>query len=408
MKFLKQGIQSDEAVVSEFVERGVEAIFPSKEELKKRLLSGKKLRIYLGVDPTGPTLHLGHMIPALKLRALQEMGHEVIFLMGDFTAMIGDPTDKSAARKKLSRKEVLANLKLYKKQASKVLSFSGRNKAQIRFNSKWLSRMTFTDVLELASFMTVDQMRKRDMFKKREEEGRPTYLHEFLYPLMQGYDSVAMDVDAEVGGNDQTFNMLTGRDLMSDIQKKNKIVIATKLLIDSSGKKMGKTEGNMVALSDSPRDMFGKVMSWPDTLIIPAFELCTTVPTKEVSSIQASLERGDNPRDAKLKLAETLVSLYCDEKSAQKEKENFLKAFSNKEAPTDMPEISVEKGASLSNTLKVNGIVASKAEFQRLADAGAITNLKSNQKIGRFDDKVDSDMDIKVGKHRFVHLILKK
>jgi tyrosyl-tRNA synthetase len=407
MKFLNRAVRVDERAVSEFVERGVEAVFPSKDELKKRLLNGKKLRIYLGIDPTGPTLHLGHMIPAIKLKALQNMGHEVIFLIGDFTAMIGDPSDKSATRKKLSRKEVLSNLKLYKKQASKVLSFSGKNSAKIKFNSKWLSKMTFTDVLELASQMTVDQMRKRDMFKIREEEGRPTYLHEFLYPLMQGYDSVAMDVDAEIGGNDQTFNMLTGRDLMSAISKKNKLVIATKLLIDPSGKKMGKTEGNMVSLADSPRDMFGKVMSWPDTLIIPAFELCTTTDMEEIASTKASLERGDNPRDAKLKLAHALVSLYHDEKSADKEKENFFKTFSNKEAPTDIPEISVESGTLIGDALVSSKTVSSKAEFKRLIQEGAIKDMKTDKALEKFDEKASTDRDLKVGKHRFLRIRVK-
>jgi len=407
MKFLNQKPIVDEEKVSEFITRGVEAVFPSKEEFKKSLMSGKRLRIYLGIDPTGPTLHLGHMIPMLKLRALQNLGHEIILLIGDFTAMIGDPSDKSATRKKLSRKEVLTNLRLYKKQASKILSFNGKNPAKLKFNSKWLSKMSFTDVLELASLMTVDQMRKRDMFKKREEEGKPTYLHEFLYPLMQGYDSVAMDIDVEVGGNDQTFNMLAGRDLMSVIKKKNKFVVATKLLIDSSGKKMGKTEGNMVSLSDTPRDMFGKVMSWPDSLIVPAFELCTTATQKEIDSIKTALERGDNPRDAKIELAVALVSLYHGPEEAIAEKEAFFKAFSKKEMPTNVLEIAVDVGATLSNILKLNGVVASKTEFQRLADAGAITDLKTNKKIDRFNEKVEHDMDLKVGKHRFIKLKVK-
>ncbi|PJE74543.1 MAG: tyrosine--tRNA ligase [Candidatus Taylorbacteria bacterium CG10_big_fil_rev_8_21_14_0_10_41_48] len=404
MKFLTQKVVVKNSDVSEFLNRGVEAVFPNKEDFEKALLGGKRIRVYLGIDPTGPTLHLGHMIPMLKLRTLQRLGHEIVLLMGDFTAMIGDPTDKSSARKKLSHKEVLSNLKLYKKQASKVLSFTGKNKAQIKFNSRWLSKMSFTDVLELASLMTVDQMRKRDMFRKREEDGKPIYLHEFLYPLMQGYDSVAMNVDAEIGGNDQTFNMLTGRDLMSVLKKKNKFVLATKLLIDSSGKKMGKTEGNMVSLSDSPRDMFGKVMSWPDNLIIPAFELCTTVPLEEIELVRKNLDSGVNPRDVKAELAEVIVSLYHDVRSAKVEKDNFFKAFSNKEMPSNTPEILVEKGTLISDALVLSKMVSSKSEFKRLVQEGAVRDMKTDQVVEKFDETFSRDIDLRVGKHRFVRL----
>jgi tyrosyl-tRNA synthetase len=239
----------------ELLERGVSAIYPSREFLEKKINSGKKLTLYLGIDPTGPTLHLGHFIQLKKMAEFQKAGHQIIILIGDFTAMIGDPTDKKSTRQPLSRKQVLNNLKDYKKQISKIISFKGKNKAKIRFNSKWLKKMNFENVLSLASNMTVQQMLERDMFKKRMDEGRPVSIHEFLYPLMQGYDSVVMDVDGEVGGNDQTFNMLCGRDLMKTLKNKEKFVVTTKLLEDNQGQKMGKTEGNMVALSDNPAQM---------------------------------------------------------------------------------------------------------------------------------------------------------
>ena len=282
---------TDEKRINELLNRGIENIFV-KEELKKKLLSGKKLKIYLGIDPTGPTLHMGHAIPLKKLKEFQELGHQVILLMGDFTAMIGDPTDKMAARKQLTHKEVLNNLKKYKKQASIFLKFTGDNKAEFKFNSKWLAKMNFEDVLDLASKMTVDQMLKRDMFVKRNEEGKPIFIHEFMYPLMQGYDGVAMKVDIEIGGNDQMFNMLTGRHLSLQILNKDKSVITMKLLEDNSGKKMGKTEGNMITFEDAPSDMFGKVMSWNDSLIEKGFELCTDV---------VEINTEENPKDLKMK-----------------------------------------------------------------------------------------------------------
>src|SRR5574343_1572006 len=206
---------------NELLERGIENIYPSKAYLESRIAKGKKLRMYLGVDPTGPTLHMGHAIPLMKLADLQKLGHEVILLIGDFTAMIGDPTDKSATRKQLTRKEVLKNATLYKKQASKFLNF-GFGGAKLMYNSKWLASMNFENVVSLASKITVQQMIQRDMFQERLKEEKPIYLHEFLYPLMQGYDSVAMKVDGEIGGNDQTFNMLAGRDLRSEERRVGK------------------------------------------------------------------------------------------------------------------------------------------------------------------------------------------
>jgi tyrosyl-tRNA synthetase len=400
-------VSIDTKEIEKFLSRGVENIYPSKEAFVKALSSGRTLSIYLGIDPTGPTLHLGHAIPLMKLSALQKMGHKVILLMGDFTAMIGDPTDKMATRKKLTRKEVLDNLKLYKKQASTFLSLSGRNAAEIRYNSKWLSKMSFADVVELASNMTVQQMLERDMFEKRVAEGKPVHLHEFLYPLMQGYDSVAMGVDAEIGGNDQTFNMLAGRTLMRSLKDKEKFVLATKLLADPTGKKMGKTEGNMITLSDSPSEMFGKVMSWPDGMIIPGFELCTHVSDEEIAQEKGSIENGSNPRDSKLRLAHAIVELYYDKTSAGKAKESFLSAFSKGDMAEDAIEAKVATGTLTSDVLVEKGIVASKAEFKRLVGEKAIKDLKNGKAIEAFDAKVSEDMDLKVGKHRFIKIRLK-
>jgi tyrosyl-tRNA synthetase len=337
----KPQVITDEKKIDELLSRGVENIFPNKEFLKAKLMRGERVTLYLGIDPTGPTLHMGHVIPLKKLAEFQKLGHQIILLIGDFTAMIGDPTDKAAVRKQLTHEQVLENCKEYQKQASTIISFSGSNKALFKFNSTWLSKMNFADVLSLASNMTVDQMLKRDMFDRRTQEGKPIYIHEFMYPLMQGYDSIAMDVDGEIGGNDQTFNMLTGRDLMKSLKNKEKFVIASKLLTDSSGKKMGKTEGNMVSLDQTPEDIFGRVMSWTDELIIPGFEIITDIPLDEIEGMKQALASGANPRDLKVRLAEEVVALVHGKAIAEKARQSFENTFKKGEVPEDVMEICI-------------------------------------------------------------------
>jgi len=391
--------------INELLSRGIQNIYPTKEFLENKIKKGEKLTIYLGIDPTGPTLHLGHAIPIKKLAEFQRMGHKIILLMGDFTAMIGDPTDKTATRKQLTHKEVMNNLKNYKKQASKLISFKGKNAASFKFNSKWLGKMTFEKVLSLASNMTVQQMLERDMFKKREEEGKPIYLHEFMYPLMQGYDSVAMNVDGEIGGNDQTFNMLCGRDLIKTIKNKEKFVITSKLLEDNSGKKMGKTENNMVALSDSSEEMYGKIMSWTDGLIIPGFELCTNVSSSELEDVARELSANTNPKDLKMKLARQIVAIYHGEKKAEEAGNNWEKTFSKKEIPEDVEIFSAQQDDLLVDIFLNNKIVLSKSEYRRLVDEKAITNLDTDEKV-LYVDKV-KEGTYRIGKKRFCKIEIK-
>ncbi len=393
-------------IIEEFLTRGVENVYPNSDFVRAQLQKGKKLTVYLGIDPTGPTLHLGHVIPMLKLRQLQQLGHKIILLMGDFTAMIGDPTDKTATRKVLTRKEVLTNLKNYKKQASSLLSFSGKNPAQIKFNSKWLGKMNFSEVLSLASKMTVQQMLERDMFEKRIEEGKPVYIHEFLYPLMQGYDSVAMKVDGEVGGNDQTFNMLTGRTLTKEILGTEKFVVSAKLLVDPTGKKMGKTEGNMVALSDTPEDMFGKIMSWPDSVIGTAFEICTIVPTQKINEQMDEIMHGGNPRDAKLFLAQSITTLLKGEKMATQAREAFQNTFQKKEIPENIPTVSFD--GNLLDTLLIAKVVSSKGEARRLLASGAVSVLETQEKIAEGYIPKEALQTLRIGKHRFIKIVYKK
>lgn len=403
----KQEIIVDEKRIDNILSRGVEAIFPNKDFLKSKLMKGERLTFYLGVDPTGPTLHLGHAIPIKKLGEFQKLGHQIIFLIGDFTAMIGDPTDKTATRKKLTHKQVIENCKEYQKQASKFISFSGSNKALLKYNSEWLAKMNFEDVLELASLMTVDQMLKRDMFVRRIEENKPIYIHEFMYPLMQGYDSIAMNVDGEVGGNDQTFNMLTGRDLVKTIQNKEKFVIATKLLTDSSGKKMGKTEGNMVSLHQSPEEIFGKVMSWSDGLIIPGFEIATDISLDEIESIKKSLDGGANPKDYKIKLAKEIVALIHSSDLAEKAYQSFEKAFTKGDTPDDITEIEVPHGSYIRDTLVKKGIVSSNSDWRRLVDNKAVSYVGTEELINDIYIKAEKDIVLRIGKKRFVKLIVK-
>lgn len=385
------------------ITKGVQEVLPSTDFLRKELSSGRKLTIYGGFDPTAPTLHIGHTVSLRKLRQFQDLGHKIIFLIGDFTARIGDPTDKTATRKQLTEKEIKTNLKLYKKQASKFIRFSGKNGAEIKFNSSWLGKLKFADILELASYMTVDQMLKRDMFVRRNEEGKPIYLHEFFYPLMQGYDSVAMGVDGEVGGNDQLFNMMTGRSLLKQIKNKEKFVVTNKLLEDSTGKKMGKTEGNMVALTDSPQDIYGKIMSWTDGLIVSGFELCTDYKPTEVENIKTKLEKGENPRDIKMLLAYEVTKICTSEKDANKAQEFFINTFQKKEIPDELVEISA--GIDLAQSLIKSELVTSNSDIKRLVLSHAITHLESKKLISLDDiKKAPEKGTYKIGKNRFIKI----
>jgi tyrosyl-tRNA synthetase len=360
--------------IEDVLTRGVENIYPDKKSLTAALSSGKKLKLYCGFDPSGPSLHLGHMIQFRKLRQFQELGHEVIMLIGDFTGMIGDPTDKMAARKKLTREDVLKNSENYKKIASKFLGFFGENPVKILYNSEWNDKLTFRDLIELSSNFTVQQMLAREMFQQRLKEEKPIHLHEFLYPLAQAYDSVVMDVDLEIGGNDQTFNMLCGRELMRALKNKEKLVLTLKLLTDPQGKKMGKTEGNMVNLDESPDQMFGKIMSWTDGLIIPGLELLTDISMEEINKIKESMENGEiNPRDVKVKLAKEIITICHDKGLAEKAEKEFEKIFKEKELPSEIEEINLPKGSfRITDTVTDLGFAKSKGEAKRLIIQGGL------------------------------------
>ena len=378
--------------IEEALFRGVADIFPNKESLERVLKMGKRIRIYNGIDPTGD-LHLGHLAVLRKLRQLQDLGHEVIVLIGDFTATIGDPTDKLATRKPLTRKQVLENAKNYKKQIGKVLDLK---KSNVRFlhNERWTNKLKPADLLELASYFTVARLLERDMFQKRIKEGKDIHVHEFMYPIFQAYDSVTMDVDLEVGGNDQTFNMLAGRGLMKKMKNKEKFVMALKLLTDPSGKKMGKTEGNLIPLDEKPEQMFGKIMSWPDEMIPAGFELLTDLMPPKI-----------NPRDAKAVLAEEIIAICHSKGAAETAGKEFNRIFKDKELPSEVPVIAIkEKTLGILDLLVKTKMASSRSEAKRLVGQKGVKIGGQVQDDWQKIIEIKKGLIIQAGKRRFARV----
>ena len=390
--------------VEEVLTRGVERIYPSRSALENVLRSGKKLRVYHGIDPTGK-LHIGHLVSLKKLRQLQDLGHEIIVLVGDFTATIGDPTGKSMARKPLTRAQVLANAKSYKKQIGKILDL---RKSNVRFlhNGQWTNKLKPEDLLELASHFTVAGLLERDMFRERIKAGREIYVHEFLYPIFQAYDSVAMDVDAEVGGNDQTFNMLAGRTLLRRIKNKEKFVFALKLLTDPSGKKMGKTTGNLVSLDEKPGEMYGKIMAWPDERIALGLEILTDVPQEEIEETARQIQSKKlNPREAKARLAKEVVSVCHGPKAAALAEEEFNRVFREGLQPEEITEFALaEKALSALDLLCRVHLASSKSEARRLIKQGGVTIDRLVLKDEKAPISIRKGMVIQVGKRKYAKI----
>ncbi|HWA32147.1 MAG TPA: tyrosine--tRNA ligase, partial [Candidatus Paceibacterota bacterium] len=382
--------------------RGVDKIYPSKEELEQALRSGKKLRLYQGFDPTGTKLHVGHLVGLRKLADWQALGHEVIFLIGDGTGQAGDPSGKTRSREKfLSRKELRKNAKDYVKQAGKILRFSGKNKIRVLFNGDWLNKLKLPEILNIAGNFSWQQLSERDLFQERISKGETLSLREALYPLLQAYDSVAMGVDLEVGGSDQTFNMLFGRSLLKSMKGKDKFVMTTPLLTDSSGRKIGKTEGNVIALDDKPEELFGKIMTFPDEVIVKCFEYLTRVPMDEIKKIEEKISAGENPMPFKKQLAYKLVEDLHGKDAAGKAQGSFESAFQKKEIPEDAREVEA-KGMML-ETLVSAGAVESASAGRRLFDAGAITDLTLDKKTSA-KDAPESGHTYKIGKHTFIKI----
>jgi tyrosyl-tRNA synthetase len=390
----------DEAKIDELLSRGVEDIIV-KEELKEELLSGKVLRIKLGVDPTGPKIHLGRAIPLRKLREFQKLGHQVVFIVGDFTAQVGDASDKSEKRPMLTRAVIDENLKDYKSQISKILDLS---KTEFVYNNDWLSKLTFDEVARLAECFSVQQMLARRNFKDRFEKGVEISLREFLYPMMQGYDSVAVKADLELGGFDQLFNLKAGRVVQEFYGQPKQNLLTCVMLEGTDGRKMSTSWGNIITIVDEPFDMFGKLMSVRDELIVKYFTLCTDLSLDDIHVIEKELADGANPRDIKMRLASEVVTMYHSEKDASLAKNSWIETFSNGGVPETIPEFRVEGERDLVDVLIENGIVSSKTDWRRLVEDGAVADIEGNVLS---DPKAKAvTATLKIGKKRFAKIVV--
>jgi len=351
------------------IKRGAHEILVEKE-LVKRLESGKPMRIKAGFDPTAPDLHLGHTVLINKLRQFQDLGHEVMFLIGDFTGMIGDPTGKSATRPPLTRDDVIENAKSYEQQIFKILD---PEKTLVMFNSSWMNAMDVSELIQLAAKHTVARMLERDDFNKRYTSGQPIAIHEFLYPLIQGYDSVAMKADVELGGTDQKFNLLVGRQLQEVFGQKPQVVLTMPILEGLDGvQKMSKSLNNYIGISDAPDDMFGKIMSISDELMWRYFELLSFRPLDEIAGFKSEIEQGKNPRDIKFLLAEEIIERFHDRAAADKARENFISRFQKGKVPDEMPEFNFPADTPAANLLKDAELVKSTSEAMRMIKQGAV------------------------------------
>ncbi|MDP2649319.1 MAG: tyrosine--tRNA ligase [bacterium] len=399
--------------IGELLTRGVANVIASKEKLEKLLRSGKKLNIYIGIDPTSPQIHLGHAVPLRKLQQFAQLGHNVIFLIGDFTALIGDTSDKDTERPILSHQQIEQNFQTYKKQAEKILDFS---KVNVRHNSEWLKELTFEKIIKLCQHFSLGDFIGRELIKRRLEDGKRVGLQEVLYPIIQGYDSYFLDTDVQIGGTDQTFNMQAGRSLQKDLRSKESFVLATKFLIGTDERKMSKTWGNAIWLNDSPNDMYAKIMAVNDDLIIEYYTLASTVDLSKIEKIKKELEDGKNPMLVKKELAHEIVSELYGKKQADDAAENFEKVVQKKAMPQEITEFKITGDVLDFYDLIVKiGFASSRGEAKRLIDQGGISvdgkNVKENDyykvqnnSILENTLEIHNQSVIQVGKRRFVRI----
>jgi len=391
-------IITDKNKIKELLERGVAEVIETKT-LEQKLRSGKVLIVKLGIDPTSPNLHLGRSIPLLKLRDFQLLGHQIVFVVGDFTAVIGDTSDKDSERPMLSPAEIKKNLQTYIKQAAKIIDIK---KAKIVYNSQWLKKLTYEEIGEQANVFSLAEFSNRENIKKRTLAGKRVSLREVLYPLMQGYDSVRLKADIELGGTDQRFNLLAGRQLQLHYQQKPQDILMTNLVEGTDGRKMSSSWGNTINLTDSSKDMFGKVMSLKDESIITYFIHCTRVSLNEVDKYQKQMAQGANPRDIKIKLAKALVMFYFNTKIADQEEQAFIEQFSKGNVPDDVATFSATSNTKVLEVLVKSGTVSSNSEARRLLKQQAI---KVNQKkISDENFGLTSGDIIQIGKRKFLKI----
>lgn len=398
----------------EIIKRGAVEIIPEEElveKLKRSVATGKPMQIKLGLDPTAPDIHLGHTVVLQKMRQFQELGHQVIIILGDFTARIGDPTGKSETRKQLNEEQVLANARTYERQIFKILDPA---KTRVVFNSEWLAPLNFARVIELAARYTVARMLEREDFAKRYRENLPISIHEFFYPLMQGYDSVALEADVELGGTDQKFNLLMGRTLQREYGQEPQIALMMPIIEGLDGvHKMSKSLGNYIGIDESPREMYGKTMSLPDELMVRYFELVTPVSLEEIQVIDAGLKNGtQHPRDIKMRLAREIVSFYHDQEAALAAEEEFKRIFQQHDLPDEMPVFTfspdmLEEGRIwLPKLLQITGVVPSTSEGRRLVQQGGVKVDGEKINDPGINLLLQNGMIIKAGKRKFVKIEL--
>lgn len=394
--------QSIETIIAE-LKRGVEDIY-SEADLIEKLKENRPLRVKLGADPTAPDIHLGHTVVLNKLRQFQNFGHEVIFLIGDFTATVGDPSGKNATRPPLSREDVLRNAETYKEQIFKILD---PQKTRIVFNSEWLGELGTVGMIRLASNYTVARMLERDDFKKRFANNQPIAIHEFIYPLLQGHDSVALQADVELGGTDQTFNLLIGRELQKSAGQKPQVAMTLPLLVGLDGeKKMSKSLGNYIGVTEAPNEMFGKIMSISDDLMWDWYNLLSFRPLAEIAQLKADVEAGKNPRDVKILLAKEIIARFHNEEAANAAEQEFINRFQKGAMPDEMPEFTFEGEIGLATLLKEAGLVPSTSEAIRSAQQGGVKidgekvdDVRQNAQKGTFV--------YQVGKRKFARVTVK-
>lgn len=394
----------------DIIKRGALEIVPMDElvkKLEKSIENKKPLRIKLGLDPSAPDIHLGHTVVLQKLKQFQDLGHEIILIIGDFTGRIGDPTGKSTTRKQLTEDEINKNAETYKKQIFRILD---PDKTKVVYNSHWLANFKFEDVIHLAAKTTVARILERDDFKKRYEDNQPIGIHEFFYPLMQGYDSVELKADIELGGTDQKFNLLMGRNLQKEYGQEGQIALMMPILEGLDGvMKMSKSLNNYIGVEDSSKEMFGKVMSIKDELIIRYFKLVTDLSNEDINIMEQEMKAGKNPRDLKIKLAKTIITQYYDIEEADKAEAEFINIFSKNQIPEDIDEIELiaenEGEYWVPKLLHILGLVNSTSDGKRMLEQGGIK--VDGNKIGEMNIKVENGMVIQVGKRKFAKIILK-
>ncbi|MDC3294944.1 tyrosine--tRNA ligase [bacterium] len=384
------------------IQRGADEILPL-EELKKKLEKNKPLRVKLGMDPTAPDLHLGHTVVINKMKQLQDLGHEIIFLIGDFTGMIGDPTGKNVTRKPLTKADVLENAKSYEDQVFKILD---KDKTRIVFNSEWMGKMSSAEMISLASKQTVARMLERDDFSKRYKGGQAISIHEFLYPLVQGYDSVALRADIELGGSDQKFNLLVGRELQKQADMEPQVILTMPILEGLDGvQKMSKSLGNYIGIDEVPDSMFGKIMSISDDLMWRYLELLSFESLETIESWKKEVKDGENPRNIKFRLAEEIITRFYNQAQAKKAQQNFIDRFAKNQIPDEMDEFSFSKGIKVANLLKDSNLVSSTSEAFRMIKQGAVK--VDGEKLTDKDLAPDEGtLVFQVGKRKFARVTI--